>query len=78
MQRSFDLTQEFLTNYIIGDMSDTFFEAVRQEAEACDSLQGFQIMHSLGGAMGSGAATYACFVLKEYEPVPYIVFCNVD
>ena len=29
-------------------------DGIRREAEACDSLQGFQIMHSVEGGTGSG------------------------
>jgi len=27
---------------------------IRKEAEACDRLQGFQVLHALGGGTGSG------------------------
>lgn len=33
-------------------------ELVRAETEQCDSLQGFLLMHSLGGGTGSGLGTY--------------------
>ena len=35
-------------------MIDRVLDAVRIEAEACDCLQGFNIIHSLGGGTGSG------------------------
>lgn len=35
-------------------MADRVVNAVRKEAEACDCLQGFSIIHSLGGGTGSG------------------------
>lgn len=30
----------------------------RLQAEACDSLQGFMLLHSLGGGTGSGLGSY--------------------
>jgi len=43
-------------------------EAVRHEAEACDSPQGFQITHSLGGGTGSGMGTLICMKQRENFP----------
>lgn len=40
----------------------------RTEVEMCDSLQGFQVVHSLGGGTGSGFATLMMFKLKEDYP----------
>ncbi|XP_001946976.1 tubulin beta-4 chain [Acyrthosiphon pisum] len=37
-----------------GEMSRRVADAVRSEAERCDRLQGFQLVHSLGGGTGSG------------------------
>jgi len=37
-----------------GEMSKRVADAVRSEAERCDRLQGFQLVHSLGGGTGSG------------------------
>lgn len=37
-----------------GEMSRRVAEAVRSEVERCDRLQGFQLVHSLGGGTGSG------------------------
>ncbi|XP_015374670.1 PREDICTED: tubulin beta chain-like isoform X2 [Diuraphis noxia] len=37
-----------------GEMSTRVAEAVRSEVERCDRLQGFQLVHSLGGGTGSG------------------------
>ncbi|GMH85808.1 hypothetical protein TL16_g10348 [Triparma laevis f. inornata] len=36
---------------------DQFLELVRSQAEPCDSLQSFFLMHSLGGGTGSGLGT---------------------
>ncbi|XP_022175797.1 tubulin beta chain-like [Myzus persicae] len=37
-----------------GEMSRRVADAVQSEAERCDRLQGFQLVHSLGGGTGSG------------------------
>ena len=36
----------------------------RTQAEACDSLQGFMLLHSLGGGTGSGLGSY---ILQQLE-----------
>jgi hypothetical protein len=43
---------------------DQIMELIRAEAEICDSLQGFLLMHSLGGGTGSGLGTYLLSVLE--------------
>ena len=44
--------------YIEGaQLLDSVLDAVRREAEQCDHLQGFQVIHSLGGGTGSGLGT---------------------
>src|ERR1700677_4680762 len=35
------------------EIVDSVLDVVRKEAEACDCLQGFQLIHSLGGGCGS-------------------------
>jgi len=42
----------------------TVQESVRREVEACESLQGFMLMHSIGGGTGSGLGTYLLSVLE--------------
>lgn len=47
---------------------DNVMDCVRKEAEACDSLQGFQITHSLGGGTGSGFGTLLLSkIADEYQ-----------
>lgn len=43
-------------------------DVVRREAEGCDSLQGFQITHSLGGGTGSGMGTLLISKIREEFP----------
>ena len=47
---------------------DRFLDCVRRSAEACDSLQCFSLVHSLGGGTGSGLGTYLLGALKEAYP----------
>ncbi|GMI01146.1 hypothetical protein TrLO_g3844 [Triparma laevis f. longispina] len=44
---------------------DQFLELVRSQAEPCDSLQSFFLMHSLGGGTGSGLGTKLLELLKD-------------
>ena len=48
--------------YVSGaELIDPILEIVRRQAEACDALQGFQLIHSLGG--GTGAAVRVEFLV---------------
>ena len=38
------------------ELIDSVLDVVRKEAEGCDCLQGFQMVHSLGGGTGAGVA----------------------
>ena len=39
------------------ELVESILDVLRQQVENCDSFQGFQIIHSLGGGTGSGART---------------------
>ena len=45
-----------------------FEEGLRKNAEHCDSLQTFLLLHSLGGGTGSGVGTYLLSILPELYP----------
>ena len=47
---------------------DQVLDILRKEAESCDSLQGFQLCHSLGGGTGSGMGTLIVSKIKEEFP----------
>jgi tubulin beta len=47
------------------ELVDQVLDVVRREAEGCDSLQGFQITHSLGGGTGSGMGTLLISKIRE-------------
>ena len=46
------------------DKLEEVMDAIRREAEECESLQGFQMCHSLGGGTGSGWGRY----IKQARP----------
>ena len=50
------------------ELVDSVLDVVRKEAEACDSLQGFQITHSLGGGTGAGMGTLLISKIREEYP----------
>jgi len=50
------------------ELVDQVLEVIRREAEACDSLQGFQLTHSLGGGTGSGMGTLLLSKMREEFP----------
>ncbi|EJP61508.1 beta-tubulin [Beauveria bassiana ARSEF 2860] len=50
------------------ELVDQVLDVVRREAEASDSLQGFQITHSLGGGTGAGMGTLLISKIREEFP----------
>ncbi|GFO24075.1 tubulin beta chain [Plakobranchus ocellatus] len=50
------------------DLTSPVIDRVRRLAEACDQIQGFQLVHSLGGGTGSGLGTLLCEKLHEEYP----------
>ncbi|XP_042228540.1 tubulin beta chain-like isoform X2 [Homarus americanus] len=50
------------------ELVDSVIDIVRQEAEDCDCLQGFQLKHSLGGGTGSGMGTLLISKIREEYP----------
>ncbi len=50
------------------ELIDSVLDVVRKEAEECDCLQGFQMMHSLGGGTGSGMGTLLISKVREEYP----------
>ena len=47
---------------------DSIMDTIRYEAENSDSLQGFQICHSIGGGTGSGLSSLLLSTLKDHYP----------
>ncbi|KAF8813430.1 beta-tubulin 2 tubb2 [Phlegmacium glaucopus] len=50
------------------ELVDSILDIVRRQAEACDALQGFQIIHSLGGGTGAGLGSLMLSKLREEFP----------
>ncbi|KAF8553882.1 beta-tubulin [Imleria badia] len=47
------------------ELIDPILDIVRRQSEGCDSLQGFQIIHSLGGGTGAGLGSLLLSKLRE-------------
>ncbi|KAI0987151.1 hypothetical protein GJ496_004590 [Pomphorhynchus laevis] len=50
------------------ELVDRVLEVLRKESENCDCLQGFQLVHSLGGGTGSGMGTLLIGKIREEFP----------
>lgn len=66
-------TQGGSNNYAKGHYTDgaelvaPIMEIIRRDVEVCDCLQGFQLLHSLGGGCGAGLCSLIMMkVLEEY------------
>jgi len=58
-----------LLNVIPGaEIADSILEVLRQQAERTDALQGFQLLHSLGGGTGAGLGSLLLGKLREEFP----------
>ncbi|KAJ4467645.1 beta-tubulin 2 tubb2 [Lentinula edodes] len=50
------------------ELIDSLLDTIRKQGEACDALQGFQLIHSLGGGTGSGMGSLLLSKLREEYP----------
>ncbi|EGF82455.1 hypothetical protein BATDEDRAFT_32883 [Batrachochytrium dendrobatidis JAM81] len=50
------------------ELVESVLDIIRREADACDSLQGFQIVHSLGGGSGAGLGSLILSKIREEYP----------
>ena len=50
------------------ELIDSVLDVVRKEAESCDCLQGFQLVHSMGGGTGAGMGTLLISKIREEYP----------
>jgi len=50
------------------ELIDSIQETIQKQAESCDALQGFQIIHSLGGGTGAGLGSLMLSKLREDFP----------
>ena len=51
------------------ELVESILEVLRKQTEACDALQGFQLIHSLGGGTGAGLGS---LVLSKFREVVLI------
>jgi len=50
------------------ELVDTILDVLRRQVEACDALQGFQLIQSLGGGTGSGLGSLVLSKIREEVP----------
>lgn len=50
------------------EIADAVLDLTRKEAEGCDCLQGFQIIHALGGGTGAGLGSLLLDKMREEYP----------
>ncbi|XP_072095015.1 tubulin beta-4 chain-like isoform X1 [Mobula birostris] len=50
------------------ELVENVLDVMRHECESCDCLQGFQLIHSLGGGTGSGMGTLIMSKIREEYP----------
>lgn len=50
------------------ELVDSVLDTLRREAEGCELLQGFQLLHSLGGGTGSGLGCLMLSKIREEFP----------
>ncbi|TFK50215.1 beta-tubulin 2 [Heliocybe sulcata] len=50
------------------ELIDSIMDVIRKQADACDAMQGFQLIHSLGGGTGAGLGTLLLSKLREEYP----------
>lgn len=48
------------------ELVESILDVLRQQVEQCESFQGFQIIHSLGGGTGSGTS------YRQFSPLTMI------
>ena len=63
------LVKHLLRFYTDGaELTEKIMDIARKEAEVCDCLQGFQLVHALGGGTGSGMGTLLINRIREEYP----------
>lgn len=53
------------------ELIDPILDIVRRQSEGCEALQGFQIIHSLGGGTGAGLGSLLLSKLREVSNVHF-------
>ena len=63
---AFNINNAFQGFYTEGaELVDSILEIVRRQTESCDALQGFQMLHSLGGGTGAGLGSLMLSKFRE-------------
>ena len=60
-----------------GEYIEQILDIIRKEAEACDCIQAFHLINSLGGGTGSGLGTLTLSRLREEYPDLLITNTNI-
>jgi len=50
------------------ELVDSVLDEIRKQTEGCEALQGFQLIHSIGGGTGSGLGTLLLSKVREEYP----------
>ncbi|KAI0034567.1 beta-tubulin 2 [Vararia minispora EC-137] len=56
------------TSSVGAELVDSITDTIRKATESCEALQGFQIIHSLGGGTGAGLGSLLLSKLREEYP----------
>lgn len=56
------------------ELVESILEIVRRQTESCDALQGFQLLHSLGGGTGAGLGS---LMLSKFREVVSFIFSSL-
>lgn len=68
--------------YIANKSKEDFLEIVQREAEACDGLESFNLLHSIAGGTGSGFGSLVLTELRDAFPksiiTSFAIFPNAD
>lgn len=60
------------------ELVDSILDILRRQSEKCDALQGFQLIHSLGGGTGAGLGSLMLSKLREVCFAGSMTFRGVD
>jgi tubulin beta len=61
----------------VAELVESVLDVIRKEAEACDSFQGFQLAHSLGGGTGSGMGTLILSQIRQLYPKKMVTTLSI-
>lgn len=59
------------------EFHEQLLDVIRKPVEACDALQGFMVLHSLGGGTGSGVGSYMLHLMRDEFPDAFRCSCHL-